>query len=136
MDVGVPFSYDSYSNRFDPHDEVDDSYAEKAFWPDSDQTVLLRRRYVRNKRRGAFDTARLCFRVLILLLDLSILGLTIHGLNVWDRKPESVDRNGDDWTRTQWSSVKMVPTWLMLAIAILASFVQTVAIATHFTLVS
>ena len=136
MDVGVPFNYDSYSNRFDPHEEVDDSYAEKAFCPDSDQTVLLRRRHIRNKRRGAFDTARLCLRVLILLLDLSILGLTIHGLNVWDRKPESVDRNGDGWMRTQWSSVKMVPTWLMLAIATFASFVQTVAIATHFTLVS
>ncbi|CAG7556373.1 unnamed protein product [Fusarium equiseti] len=134
MDLDAPFGYESYSNRFDPHYEVDDSYAEKAFYPDSDQTVLLRRRHLRNKRRGKFDTARLCLRVLILLLDLSILGLLIHGLSVWEREHESVNRKGDDWTRTQWSSVKMLSAWLMLAIAIFASLVQTAAIATRLIL--
>ncbi|RFN54323.1 hypothetical protein FIE12Z_1449 [Fusarium flagelliforme] len=49
MDLGAPFGYESYSNRLDPHDEVEDSYAEKAFCPDSDQTVLLRRRHKRRR---------------------------------------------------------------------------------------
>ncbi|KAF5550141.1 hypothetical protein FPHYL_9463 [Fusarium phyllophilum] len=127
MDLSVPSAYGSYSNRHDPHDEVDEVYAEKEFHPASDQHVLLRRRHARNKRRGAFDTVRLCLRILILLLDLSILSLLIHGVNTWDN---SVDRNKDGW-KTQ---VNMFSTWLMLAIAVFASFVQVIAIATHLSL--
>jgi hypothetical protein len=132
----MPSGYESYSNRLDPHSEVDDSYAAKAFRPVSDQQILLRRRHTRNKRRGTFDTVRLCLRVFILLLDLSILSLLIHGVNIWETTHNSVDRNEDGWTRTQWPSVKMVSTWLMLAIAAFASFIQMVAIATHLSFVS
>lgn len=136
MDLSVPSGYESYSYRLDPHDEVDDSYAAKAFHPVSDQQVLLRRRHARNKGRRTFDTIRLCLRVLILLLDLSILSLLIHGVNVWETSHNSVDRNEDGWMRTRWASVKMLSTWLMLAIAAFASFVQMVAIATHLSFVS
>uniref|UniRef100_A0A0C4DJK7 MARVEL domain-containing protein n=1 Tax=Fusarium oxysporum (strain Fo5176) TaxID=660025 RepID=A0A0C4DJK7_FUSOF len=127
----VPSGYESYSYRLDPHDEVDDGYAAKAFRPVSDQQVLLRRRHVRNKRRETFDAVRLCLRIFILLLDLSILSLLIHGVNIWETTYTSVDRNEDGWTRTQWASVKMLSTWLMLVIAAFASFIQMVAIATH-----
>ncbi|KAH7239422.1 hypothetical protein BKA59DRAFT_444094 [Fusarium tricinctum] len=131
MDLSVPSGYESYSNRLDPYDEVYESYAAKAFRPVSDQQVLLRRRYARNESWGTFDTVRLCLRVFILLLDLSILSLLIHGVNIWDITYHSVDRNEDGLTRTQWASVKMLSTWLMLAIAAFASFVQMVAIATY-----
>ncbi|EWZ00081.1 hypothetical protein FOYG_03991 [Fusarium oxysporum NRRL 32931] len=131
MDLSVPSGYESYSYRLDPHDEVDDGYAAKAFRPVSDQQVLLRRRHVRNKRRETFDAVRLCLRIFILLLDLSILSLLIHGVNIWETTYTSVDRNEDGWTRTQWASVKMLSTWLMLVIAAFASFIQMVAIATH-----
>ncbi|KAK2692969.1 hypothetical protein V3481_005959 [Fusarium oxysporum f. sp. vasinfectum] len=131
MDLSIPSGYESYSYRLDPHDEVDDGYAAKAFRPVSDQQVLLRRRHVRNKRRETFDAVRLCLRIFILLLDLSILSLLIHGVNIWETTYTSVDRNEDGWTRTQWASVKMLSTWLMLVIAAFASFIQMVAIATH-----
>ncbi|KAG5655680.1 hypothetical protein KAF25_009179, partial [Fusarium avenaceum] len=131
MDLSVPSSYESYSNRPDPYCEVDDSYAAKAFHPVSEQQVLLRRRHTGNKRRGTFNTVRLCLRIFILLLDLSILSLLIHGVNTWVTTYDSVDRKEDSWTRTQLSSVKMLPTWLMLASVSFASFVQMVAIATH-----
>ncbi|KAF4418830.1 hypothetical protein F53441_14455 [Fusarium austroafricanum] len=131
MDLSVPSGYESYSNRLDPHDEVNDSYAAKAFRPVSDQQVLLRRRHARNKRRDTFDTVRLCLRIFILLLDLSILSLLVHGVNVWETTHNSVDRNEHGRTRTRRVSVKMLSTWLMLAIAAFASFVQMVAIATH-----
>ncbi|KAF5628104.1 uncharacterized protein FTJAE_8979 [Fusarium tjaetaba] len=126
MDLSVPPAYESYSNRLDPHDEVDDDLTVKSYHPVSDQHVLLRRRRARNKRRGAFDTVRLCLRILILLLDLSILSLLIHGVNVWDK---SGNRNEDGWR-----AVNMFSTWLMLAIAVFASFVQIIAIATHLSL--
>ncbi|RBR16400.1 hypothetical protein FVER53590_27536 [Fusarium verticillioides] len=126
MDLSVPPAYESYSNRLDPHDEVDDDYGTKTFHPVSDQHVLLRRRRARNKRRGAFDTVRLCLRILILLLDLSILSLLIHGVNVWDK---SGSRNEDGWR-----AVNMFSTWLMLAIAVFASFIQVIAIAAHLSL--
>ncbi|KAF5689034.1 hypothetical protein FDENT_4536 [Fusarium denticulatum] len=129
MDLGVPSTYESYSNRLDPHDEVDDDYAAKEFHSASDQHVLLRRRRARNKRRGAFDTVRLCLRIFILLLDLSILSVLIHGVNVWGKTYNSVDTNEDGWR-----SVNMFSTWLMLAIAVFASFVQIIAIATHLSL--
>ncbi|KAF5962432.1 hypothetical protein FBULB1_14178 [Fusarium bulbicola] len=133
MDLGVPSAYESYSNRLDPHDEVDDDYAAKEFLAVSDQHVLLRRRRARNKRRGAFDTVRLCLRILILLLDLSILSLLIHGVNTWDITYNSVDRN-EDGRGTQRALVNMFSTWLMLAIAVFASFVQMIALATHLSL--
>ncbi|KAF5249648.1 hypothetical protein FANTH_4956 [Fusarium anthophilum] len=133
MDLGVPSAYESYSNRLDPHDEVDDDYAAKEFQSVSDQHVLLRRRHARNKRRGAFDTVRLCLRILILLLDLSILSLLIHGVNIREKTYNSVDRNEDGWG-TQRASVNMFSTWLMLAIAVFASFVQMIALATHLSL--
>lgn len=136
MDLSVPSSYESYSNRLDPYNEVDDSYAAKAFHPASDQQVLLRRRHTRYKHQGTFNTARLCLRIFILLLDLSILSLLIHGVNVWVTMHDSVDRNEDGWTRARWASVKMLPTWLMLASVSFASFVQMVAIATHLSFVS
>lgn len=136
MDLSVPSGYESYSYRLDPHDEVDDGYVAKAFRPVSDQQVLLRRRHVRNKRRETFDAVRLCLRIFILLLDLSILSLLIHGVNIWETTYTSVDRNEDGWTRTQWASVKMLSTWLMLVIAAFASFIQMVAIATHLSFVS
>ncbi|KAF5723303.1 hypothetical protein FMUND_1937 [Fusarium mundagurra] len=126
MDLGVPSAYESYSNRLDPHDEVEDCYDAKEFHPVSDQHVLLRRRRARNKRRGAFDTVRLCLRILILLLDLSILSILIHGVNTWDK---SVDRNEDDWR-----AVNMFSAWLMLAMAVFASLVQVIAIATRLSL--
>ncbi|KAF5675882.1 hypothetical protein FCIRC_7255 [Fusarium circinatum] len=133
MDLGVPSAYESYSNRLDPHDEVDEDYAAKAFLAVSDQHVLLRRRRARNKRRGAFDTVRLCLRILILLVDLSILSLLIHGANTWEITYNSVDRN-EDGRGTQRASVNMFSTWLMLAIAVFASFVQIIALATHLSL--
>ncbi|EWZ46098.1 hypothetical protein FOZG_06282 [Fusarium oxysporum Fo47] len=58
MNLSVSSGYESYSYRLDPHDEVDDGYAAKAFRPVSDQQVLLRRRHVRNKRRETFDAKR------------------------------------------------------------------------------
>ncbi|KAF4943496.1 hypothetical protein FGADI_13372 [Fusarium gaditjirri] len=129
MDLGVPSDYESYSNRLDPHDEVDDIYAAKAFYLASDQHVLLRRRHARNKRRNTFDTVRLFLRIFILLLNLSILSLLVYGVNTWETH-KSVDRNEDGWT-PQWASVNMLSTWLMLGTAVFASFVQMVAIATH-----
>lgn len=132
MDLSVPSSYESYSNRPDPYYEVDDTYAAKAFHPVSDQQVLLRRRHPRNKRRGTFNTVRLCLRIFILLLDLSILSLLIHGVNIWVTMHDSVAGNEDVWR----ASVKMLPTWLMLASVSFASFVQMVAIATHLSFVS
>ncbi|CVL12205.1 hypothetical protein FPRO06_03474 [Fusarium proliferatum] len=130
MDLSTSSAFESYSNRLDPHDEVEDDYPVKTFHPASDQHVLLRRRHARNKRRGAFDTVRLCLRTLILLLDLSILSVLIHGINTWEKTSNSVDRNKDGWA-AQWASVNMFSTWLMLAIAVFASFVQIIAIATH-----
>lgn len=135
MDLSTSSAFESYSNRLDPHDEVEDDYPVKTFHPASDQHVLLRRRHARNKRRGAFDTVRLCLRILILLLDLSILSVLIHGVNTWEKQSNSVDRNKDGWA-AQWASVNMFSTWLMLAIAVFASFVQIIAIATHLSFVS
>ncbi|KAM5528200.1 hypothetical protein FOXYSP1_19469 [Fusarium oxysporum f. sp. phaseoli] len=126
MGLSVPSGYESYSYRLGTHNKVNDSYAAKAFRPVSDQQVLLRRRHAGNKRRGTFDTVRLCLRIFILLLDLSILSSLVQGV-----KDNSVDRNKDGWTRTRWASVKMLSTWLVLAIAAFASFVQMIAIATH-----
>lgn len=135
MDLTTASAFESYSNRFDPHEEVDDDYPAKTFHPASNQHVLLRRRRARNKRRGAFDTVRLCLRILTLLLDLSILSVLIHGVNTWEKRSNTVDRNEDGWG-TQRASVNMFSTWLMLAIAVFASLVQIVAIATHLSLVS
>ncbi|KAF4956715.1 hypothetical protein FSARC_11483 [Fusarium sarcochroum] len=132
MDLSTPSGYDSYSNRLDPHDEADDGYVEKAPRPDSDQQALLKqRRAPQSKKGSAFDVIRLSLRVLILLLDLSILSLLVHGVNVWKTTHNSVDRNEDGWVRTRWASIKMLSTWLMLAIAAFASFVQMVALATR-----
>ncbi|KAF5625029.1 hypothetical protein F52700_9404 [Fusarium sp. NRRL 52700] len=131
MDLGVPSAYESYSNRLDPYADIEDDYPTKSFHHVSDQHVLLRRRRARNKRRGAFDTGRLCLRILILLLDLSILSLLIHGVNTWEKTYDSVDRNEDE---DGWRMVNMFSTWLMLAIAVFASFVQIIAIATRLSL--
>ncbi|KAH6954254.1 hypothetical protein DER45DRAFT_570115 [Fusarium avenaceum] len=132
MDLSIPSGYDSYSNRLDPHDEVDDGHVEKGPRPSSDEQALLKQRSPpRNKSGGTFDTIRLALRVLILLLNLSILSLLVHGVNVWKTTHNSVDRNEDGWVRTRWASIKMLSTWLMLAIAAFASFVQIVALATR-----
>ncbi|KAF4334221.1 hypothetical protein FBEOM_11964 [Fusarium beomiforme] len=132
MDLSVPSGYESYSNRLDPHDEADDSYAGKPVRPVSDQQALLKKRYApQSKSGGIFDAIRLGLRVFILLLDLSILSLLVRGVNVWKTTHTSVDRNEDGWVRTRWASVKMLSTWLMLAIAAFASFVQLVALATR-----
>ncbi|KAI6749389.1 hypothetical protein HG530_015228 [Fusarium avenaceum] len=132
MDLSIPSGYDSYSNRLDPHDEVDDGHVGKGPRLSSDERTLLKQRSApQNKSGGTFDTIRLALRVLILLLDLSILSLLVHGVNVWKTTHNSVDRNEDGWVRTRWASIKMLSTWLMLAIAAFASFVQIVALVTR-----
>ncbi|KAF5026821.1 hypothetical protein F66182_1105 [Fusarium sp. NRRL 66182] len=132
MDLSTPSGYESYSNRLDPHDEADDGYVEKAPRLVSDEQALLKqRRAPQNKSGSVFDAIRLALRVLILLLDLSVLSLVVHGVNVWKTTHNSVDRNEDGWVRTRWASVKMLSTWLMLAIAAFAAFVQLVALATR-----
>ncbi|KAF5596670.1 hypothetical protein FPANT_4264 [Fusarium pseudoanthophilum] len=132
MDLSAPSGYESYSNRLDPHDEFDNGYVEKSPRPVSDtQQLLKQRRAPQTKGASIFDTTRLALRVLILLLDLSILSLLIHGVTVWKTTHNSVDRNEDGWVRTRWASIKMLSTWLMLAIAAFASFVQIIALATR-----
>ncbi|KAM0206208.1 hypothetical protein ACHAQI_008507 [Fusarium lateritium] len=132
MDLSTPSGYEPYSNRLDPHDEADDGFVEKAPPPVSDEQGLLKqRRAPQTKSAGTFDSIRLALRTLILLLDLSILGLMVHGVVVWQTTHNSVDRNEDGWVRTRWASIKMLSTWLMLAIGAFASFVQLVALATR-----
>ncbi|CAF3465378.1 unnamed protein product [Fusarium graminearum] len=132
MDLSIPSGYESYSNRLDPHDEVDNGHAEKAARLSSDeQTLLKQRRAPPKPKGGALDTIRLALRVLILLVNLSILGLLAHGVNVWQATHSSIDRNDDGWVRTRWPSIKMLSTWLMLAVTIFASVVQLVALATR-----
>ncbi|KAJ4250188.1 hypothetical protein NW762_012003 [Fusarium torreyae] len=132
MDLSTPSGYESYSSRLDPHDEVDDGYVVKSSRPVHDEQALLKqRRAPQNKSVGAFDVIRLSLRVLILLLDLSILSLLVHGVHVWKTTHNSVDRNEDGWVRTRWASIKMLSTWLMLAIAAFASFVQVAALVTR-----
>ncbi|KAG5765130.1 hypothetical protein H9Q72_006791 [Fusarium xylarioides] len=80
MDLSAPSGYESYSNRLDPHDEFDNGYVEKSPRPVSDtQQLLKQRRAPQTKGASIFDTTRLALRVLILLLDLSILSLLVHG---------------------------------------------------------
>ncbi|WXC54044.1 hypothetical protein SNK03_000049 [Fusarium graminearum] len=137
MDLSIPSGYESYSNRLDPHDEVDNGHAEKAARLSSDeQTLLKQRRAPPKPKGGALDTIRLALRVLILLVNLSILGLLAHGVNVWQATHSSIDRNDDGWVRTRWPSIKMLSTWLMLAVSIFASVVQLVALATRLSFVS
>ncbi|KAF5969318.1 hypothetical protein FBULB1_10300 [Fusarium bulbicola] len=132
MDLSTPSGYESYSNRLDPHDELDNGYVEKSPRPVSDtQRLLKQRRAPQTKGAIVFDTTRLALRVLILLLDLSILSLLAHGVSVWKTTHNSVDRNEDGWVRTRWASIKMLSTWLMLVIAAFASFIQMVALATR-----
>ncbi|KAF5716538.1 hypothetical protein FGLOB1_2538 [Fusarium globosum] len=132
MDLSAPSGYESYSNRLDPHDEFDNGYVEKSPRPVSDtQRLLKQRRAPQTKSASIFDTTRLALRVLILLLDLSILSLLAHGVSVWKTTHNSVDRNEDGWVRTRWASIKMLSTWLMLAIAAFASFVHMVALVTR-----
>ncbi|UZP32225.1 hypothetical protein NXS19_000041 [Fusarium pseudograminearum] len=132
MDLSIPSGYESYSNRLDPHDEVDNGHVEKAARMSSDeQTLLKQRRAPPKPKGGALDTIRLALRVLILLVNLSILGLLAHGVNVWQATHSSIDRNDDGWVRTRWPSIKMLSTWLMLAVTIFASVVQLVALATR-----
>ncbi|KAF5687011.1 hypothetical protein FDENT_5566 [Fusarium denticulatum] len=132
MDLSAPSGYESYSNRLDPHDDFDNGYVEKSPRPVSDtQRLLKQRRAPQTKGASIFDTTRLALRVLILLLDLSIMSLLIHGVNVWKTTHNSLDRNEDGWVRTRWASIKMLSTWLMLAIAAVASFIQIVALATR-----
>ncbi|KAG9494867.1 hypothetical protein J7337_013096 [Fusarium musae] len=132
MDLSAPSGYESYSNRLDPHDEFDNEYVEKSPRPVSDtQRLLKQRRAPQTKGASIYDTTRLALRVLILLIDLSILSLLIHGVTVWKTTHNSVDRNEDGWVRTRWASIKMLSTWLMLAIAAFASFIQIVALATR-----
>ena len=137
MDLSTPSGYESYSSRLDPHDEADDGYVVKSSRPVNDEQALLKqRRAPQNKRVGAFDVIRLSLRVLILLLDLSILSLLVHGVHVWKTTHNSVDRNEDGWVRTRWASIKMLSTWLMLAIAAFSSFVQMAALVTRLSFVS
>jgi hypothetical protein len=137
MDLSIPSGYESYSNRLDPHDEADDGYVEKATRPSSDERALLKQRRAPPKvKGGALDTIRLALRVLILLVNLSILSLLAHGVNVWKTTHNSIDRNEDGWVRTRWPSIKMLSTWLMLAIAVFASVVQLIALVTRFGFVS
>ncbi|GKU06547.1 hypothetical protein FLAG1_09500 [Fusarium langsethiae] len=132
MDLSIPSGYESYSNRLDPHDEVDNGHVEKAARLSSDEQALLKQRRAPPKLKGgALDSIRLALRVLILLLNLSILGLLAHGVNVWQTTHNSIDRNEDGWVRTRWPSIKMLSTWLMLAMAIFASVVQLVALVTR-----
>jgi hypothetical protein len=137
MDLSAPSGYESYSNRLDPHDEFDNGYVEKSPRPVSDtQRLLKQRRAPQTKGASIFDTTRLALRVLILLIDLSILSLLVHGVTVWKTTHNSVDRNEDGWVRTRWASIKMLSTWLMLAIAAFASFIQIVALVTRLSFVS
>ncbi|RGP62925.1 hypothetical protein FSPOR_8908 [Fusarium sporotrichioides] len=132
MDLSIPSGYESYSNRLDPHDEVDNGHVEKAARMSLDEQALLKQRRAPPKSKGgALDSIRLALRVLILLLNLSILGLLAHGVNVWQTTHNSIDRNEDGWVRTRWPSIKMLSTWLMLAMAIFASVVQLVALVTR-----
>ncbi|CAF3506584.1 unnamed protein product [Fusarium graminearum] len=83
MDLSIPSGYESYSNRLDPHDEVDNGHAEKAARLSSDeQTLLKQRRAPPKPKGGALDTIRLALRVLTLLVNLSILGLLAHGVDL------------------------------------------------------
>ncbi|RGP81172.1 hypothetical protein FLONG3_709 [Fusarium longipes] len=132
MDLSIPSGYESYSNRLDPHDEVDDGFVEKAPRPSSDERALLKQRRAPPKvEGGVLDTSRLALRVLLLLLNLSILSLLAHGVNVWKTTHNSLDRNEDGWVRTRWPTIKMLSTWIMLAAAIFASVVQLVALVTR-----
>lgn len=137
MDLSIPSGYESYSNRLDPHDEVDDGHVEKTPHPISDEQALLKQRRPPPKKiGGALDTIRLALRVLVLIVTLSILSLTAHGVNVWKITHNSVDRNEDGWVRTRWPSIKMLSTWLMLASAVFASLVQLLALVTRLSFVS
>ncbi|KAF4986253.1 hypothetical protein FDECE_16046 [Fusarium decemcellulare] len=133
MDLSMPSGYESsYSNRLDPHDEADDGFPEKARRPVSDeQTLLKRRRAPPKKSGGVFDTVRLGLRALIFLLDLSILALLAHGVGIWQKTHNSLDRNEDGWVRTRWPTIQMLSTWIMLGVAAFASFVQFVALVTR-----
>ncbi|KAF9769982.1 hypothetical protein IL306_012518, partial [Fusarium sp. DS 682] len=105
MDLSIPSGYESYSNRLDPHDEADDGYTGKTLRPVSDEHALLKKRHApQNKSGSVFDVIRLGLRVFILLFDLSILSLLVHGVNVWKTTHNSVDRNEDGWVRTRWAS--------------------------------
>ncbi|KAG8664192.1 uncharacterized protein FPOAC1_013899 [Fusarium poae] len=68
MDLSEPSGYESYSNRLDPHDEVDNAHVEKAARLSSDEQALLKQRRAPPKSKGgALDSIRLALRVLILL---------------------------------------------------------------------
>lgn len=133
MDLSVPSGYESYSNRLDPHDEVEE---EKAPRHVSDEQVLLKTRRAPPKSAGSLDTIRISLRVLILLVNLSILSLLAHAVNVWKTTHNSVDRDENGWMRTRWATINMLSTWLMLAMAAFASFVQVLALATRLGFVS
>ncbi|KAJ4016214.1 hypothetical protein NW752_003337 [Fusarium irregulare] len=128
MDLSVPSGYESYSNRLDPHDEVEE---EKTPRHVSDEQALLKQRRAPPKSAGSLDTVRLSLRVLILLVNLSILSLLAHAVNVWKTTHNSVDRDENGWMRTRWATIDMLSTWLMLAMASFASFVQVLALATR-----
>ena len=133
MDLSVPSGYESYSNRLDPHDEVEE---EKTPRHVSDEQALLKQRRAPPKAAGSLDTVRLSLRVLILLVNLSILSLLAHAVNVWKTTHNSVDRDENGWMRTRWATIDMLSTWLMLAMASFASFVQVLALATRLGFVS
>lgn len=117
----------------------DNGDADRHMDPSADDETLLKQHALNQPRSqggrlnndrapARFQTPRTVFRVLSLVLAITILGIQVHSVYVWLKtRPQSTRNQTTGFQTRIWAVIDSWPSWVMLGVAVAAVVVHFIA---------